>query len=220
MFDAVSRQAPLTPSADEAQEWARNELAKAIYNDDPTLLEQVVNWLTDLWDRLREATGSLGPVATPLIVVGVLVALLAVALLIAGPVRRRRRGQPPSAALLDDDERSAAALRVAAESAAGAGNYPLAVLERFRAIVRSLDERAILTDRPGRTAHEAAEEGIRSFGGHAQALSGAARLFDAVCYGHRTATRTDFVAMCELDDRLATARPQLVGREEDPAQAR
>src|SRR5699024_10200156 len=97
MVLALTSQAPLTPSADEAQQWARTELAKAIYNNDPTLLEQVISRLKDLWQRLQDATGSLGPVATPLIVVGILVLILLVGFLIAGPVRRRRRGRASAA---------------------------------------------------------------------------------------------------------------------------
>lgn len=214
MVLALTSQAPLTPSADEAQQWARTELAKAIYNNDPTLLEQVINWLKDLWQRLQDATGALGPVATPLIVVGILVLILLVGFLIAGPVRRRRRGRASgSATVLDGDERTADELRTAAESAAAAGNYSLAVLERFRAVVRALDERAVLTDRAGRTAHEAAAAAARAFGDHAEALTASAQLFDAVCYGQHTATSQDYQRICEMDRGVAAQKPAGRGRD-------
>src|SRR5699024_9813773 len=145
---------------------------------------------------------------TPLIVVGVLVLLLVVGYLVAGPVRRRRRGSASeSAMVLDGDARNSEELRRAAESAAAAENYSLAVLERFRAVVRALDERAVLTDRPGRTAHEAALAAVRAFADHTDGLMGAAQLFDAVCYGHRTATQEDYLRVCTVDRSVAAARP-------------
>lgn len=208
MLTIVMSQPPVTPSADEARQWAERELTKAIYNDDPTLLEQVLDWLTDLWDRLQDATGALGPVATPLVIVGVLVLILAVAFVLAGPVRRRRRRRgADSVAVLDGDERSALQIRAAADRAAAGGDYPLATLERYRAIVRSLDERAILVDRPGRTAHEAAAAAAPTFPDHAGELTSAAGVFDAVCYGHRAATRADYASMCDVDAGLTAARP-------------
>lgn len=204
----VMSQAPLLPSADEARQWARTELSKAIYNNDPTLLEQVVNWLKDLWQRLQDATGSLGPVATPLIVVGALVVILAISFAIAGPVRRRRRSATTrSNTVLAGDARTATRIRAAADAAAAAGDFSLAVLERFRAIVRSLDERAVLTDRPGRTAHEAATAAARAFPAHSAALRAAASTFDAVCYGQHNATEADHEAARRLDQQLAATRP-------------
>lgn len=219
MVTAVLSQAPLDPSADEAQQWARSELAKAIYNNEPTVLERIVDWFTDLWSRLQEATGTLGPVATPLIVVGILGLVLVVGFVLGGPVRRRRRaGASHSAVVLDGDERSAGAIRTAAERAAASGEYSLAVLERFRALVRSLDERALLIDRPGRTAHEAAAAATSYFPAYADAVSGAARKFDAVCYGHQAASQADYSALYALDEDVSRARP--AGRNSEMVPAR
>ena len=60
----------------------------------------------------------------------------------------------------------------------------------MRAIVRSLEERALLDPRPGRTADEAAAEAGRALPAHADRLRAAARDFDDVTYGGRTATGT------------------------------
>src|SRR5699024_8974336 len=135
VLGALSRDVPLTPSADDARQWAQDELAKAIYNNEPTLLERLLDWLGSLWRELMSWNQSVGPVVLPLVVLAVVLLLVGAGILIGGPVRRRRlRRQGASAVVLDGDERTAKALRAAAEAAAGAEDFSLAVLERFRAI--------------------------------------------------------------------------------------
>ncbi len=208
MLGAWARDVPLTPSADEAREWARAELAKAIYNDEPTLLERAVSWLTDLWRELMSWNQGVGPVVLPLVVLAVVVLIVAAGILIGGPVRRRRlRRQGASAVVLDGDERTATELRAAAEAAARTEDYSLAVLERFRAIVRSLDERVVLEDRPGRTAHEAATEAGHGLPDCAAGLLAASQTFDAVCYGDLHAGRSDYENVVAVDEQVAAARP-------------
>lgn len=208
MLGAWARDVPLTPSADDARAWAEAELSKAIYNDQPTLLEQLLNWLQELWESLMSWNEGVGPVVLPLVVLAVVGLIVAAALLIGGPVRRRRlRQRAASTVVLDGDERSAKELRAAAEAAAAAGDFSLAVLERFRAIVRSLDERVVLEDRPGRTAHEAATEAGLGLPDCAQGLLGASQTFDAVCYGDLHATREHYDRVVAVDEQAATARP-------------
>lgn len=215
-----SREAPLTPSADEAREWAEAELAKAIYNDEPTLLERLLNWLAELWRELMSWNESVGPVVLPLVVLAVAVLIVAAALLIGGPIRRRRaRQQGTSAAVLDGDERTSGELRSAAEAAAAAGNHSLAVLERFRAIVRSLDERVVLEDRAGRTAHEAATEAGHGLPDSAPDLLRASGLFDAVCYGDLQAEPADYDQVVAVDEAVAAARPVRLAAMEHDQQA-
>ena len=57
-------------------------------------------------------------------------------------VGRSRR----AARRLFDDERDARALARAADAAAERGDWGTAVVERFRAIIRSLDERGLIED--------------------------------------------------------------------------
>lgn len=217
MLGPGSRDAPLTPSADDAREWAEAELAKAIYNNEPTLLERLLSWLSELWRELMSWNSSVGPVVVPLVVLAVVVLIVAAALLIGGPIRRRRaRQQAPSAVVLDGDERTSGELRTAAEAAAAAGDHSLAVLERFRAIVRALDERVVLEDRAGRTAHEAATEAGRGLPDCATDLLTASQLFDVVCYGDRQAERADYDRVVAVDQTVAAARPvRLAGMEHD-----
>src|SRR5690606_11394003 len=116
-----------------------------------------------------------------------LVVIVAAVLAVLGALWWRlgtpRRHPTPAPALFDDRPRSAAEHRAAAEAHAAQGHWNQAVQERMRAIVRALEERALLDSRPGRTADEAAAEAGRALPAHADALRTAARTFDDVTYG-------------------------------------
>lgn len=208
----VPREPPLTPDADEARTWAQRELEKAIYDRSPSLWDRFLDWLSDLWERIFDSSGTLGPVLMPLIVLLVVALVVGIALLIGGPIRRRRlrRGQG-SVEVLDGDERSSRALRAAADAAAAAGEYGTAVLERYRAIVRSLDERAVLEDRQGRTAHEAAVAAGARLAPCAADLRRAAEMFDGVCYGDLVPTADDDAWLRGVDRQVGSTRPSRTG---------
>ncbi|PWS41256.1 hypothetical protein DKT74_28560, partial [Streptomyces sp. ZEA17I] len=101
--------------------------------------------------------------------------------------------------------------RAAAEAHAAALRWTEAVQERMRAIVRSLEERALLDPRPGRTADEAAAEAGRVLPDHATRLRSAAREFDDVTYGGRAAGQPAYLALRTLDTELDEAKPLLSG---------
>ncbi|MYX39924.1 DUF4129 domain-containing protein, partial [Streptomyces sp. SID89] len=128
-----------------------------------------------------------------------------------------RRGPVSTAALFDDRPRSAADHRAAAEAHAAQGHWSQALQERMRAVVRSLEERALLDTRPGRTADEAAAEAGRTLPGHTDRLHAAARDFDDVTYGGRTATEESYRRIAALDQELEHTRPQLDGDDRAPA---
>ncbi len=198
---------PLDPSADEARRWAQEELAKAIYNQGPTLLERFVAWLERIWEQLLSIDGA-GAVLLPVVVLVLVGLIIAAAMLLGGPVRRRRLQQAPSSMqVLDGDDRGARRLRAAADEAAAAGDYGLAVLERFRALIRGLDERGILADRRGRTAREAAASAGAAFPEHTGDLVRAGELFDAVCYGDAQPGAAEHGWLRALDERIAGSRP-------------
>jgi hypothetical protein len=79
----------------------------------------------------------------------------------------------------------------------------------MRAVVRSLEERALLEPRPGRTADEAAAEAGRTLPAHTDRLRDAARDFDDVTYGGRTATSEMYHRLTELDRDLERTKPVL-----------
>ncbi|MFF4019100.1 DUF4129 domain-containing protein [Streptomyces sp. NPDC001843] len=199
----------MTISRDPAWEAARRELAKRMYHqNDPSLFERALNAFWDWVGRVLDAASS----ATPGGTLGLAVAILAVvAVLVAlwwrlGTPRRRPAS---AAALFDDRPRSAAEHRAAAEAHAAQGHWNQAVQERMRAIVRALEERALLDVRPGRTADEAAAEAGRSLPSHTDRLRAAAREFDDVTYGGRRASQQSYHRIAELDQDLESTRPAL-----------
>ncbi|MER6129983.1 DUF4129 domain-containing protein [Streptomyces sp. NPDC001795] len=200
---------PVTISRDPAREAARRELSKRMYHEnDPSLFQRALNAFWDWLDRLFGAASTAAPGGT----VGLIVIVLAVLALVGALWWRLgtpRRMPTSSAALFDDRPRSAAEHRAAAEAHAAQGHWNQAVQERMRAIVRSLEERALLDVRPGRTADEAASEAGRTLPDHADRLRAAARDFDDVTYGGRTAGEGMYRRLTTLDDELERARPHL-----------
>lgn len=202
---AAGSEPPVTPDADTAREWLDQELARPEYHQGPSLLDRFLDWLNDLFGTAPDL--GIPRAWAALIVVAVIAAVAVAAFLIAGPVRRRAIA--PTGIVLDaDDERTAAQCRAAADAASAAGDWGLAVVERFRAIARSLEERAILDERPGRTAHEVALDAHARFGDPVRDdLTRAADLFDSVCYGDGVASSGDDALLRDVDRRLAATRP-------------
>ncbi|MEE1928057.1 DUF4129 domain-containing protein [Streptomyces sp. TRM 70351] len=208
---------PVTIDRDTAREAAERELSEPVYRaDEPGLVERAVNWFLDrvavLLDSAVDVTpgGWTGLAAILLVAVALLVALR----LRLGPLRRAPR---PGAALFHDAPRSAADHRAAAERHATAREWTEAVQERMRAIVRALEERALLDPRPGRTADEAAREAGEALPGHAAALRAAARTFDEVTYAGHPGTEPAHARLRDLDTALEQARPRLVRPDGDTA---
>ncbi|MFI5685602.1 DUF4129 domain-containing protein [Streptomyces sp. NPDC051636] len=200
---------PVTISRDPAREAARRELAKRMYHqNDPSLLERALNAFWDWVDRLLNAASA----ATPGGTLGLAVVVLAVVAVVAALWWRlgTPRRQPTSAAaLFDDRPRSATEHRAAAEAHAAQGHWNQALQERMRAIVRALEERALLDVRPGRTADEAAAEAGRALPSHTDRLRAAAREFDDVTYGGRRASEQSYHRVAELDRDLERSSPVL-----------
>lgn len=101
--------------------------------------------------------------------------------------------------------------RARAEAAAAAGKWGDAVVDRFRAVVRSAEDRAILDPQPGRTADEAARALSVPFNSQSGRLARAAATFDGVRYGNRAADSGDYRQMVELDTALDAMKPATAG---------
>jgi len=196
---------PVAPDAPTGRGWAREELLDPAYHQQGNLLSRLLGWILEQLNNLPSV--ALLPGVAALVVAGVVVLVLVVAWRIAGPVRRSRRAAGPRSVLDARDVRTAAQLRAAADAAAAAGNYSLAVAERFRAVVRTLEERALLDERPGRTAHEAAADGGRMLPAAADDLLRAGTLFDGVVYGDRVAGPADDETLRDVDGAVPDARP-------------
>ncbi|MDM7853992.1 DUF4129 domain-containing protein [Cellulomonas alba] len=204
---------PVQPDAPTARRWAQQELTDPVYHRGRSLLERIVDWIAQQLSGLH--TAGLPAPAAVLVVVAVLAVIAAVAFWVAGPVRRNHRSPRTRGVLAHDDRRSAARMRADADAAAARGDWSTAVVERFRAIVRSLEERAVLDELPGRTAHEAAGEAGGRLPTVSAELSRAAQLFDDVAYGDAHPSAGDDAALRDVDRRVAAARresrPSLAG---------
>ncbi|MFE7317479.1 DUF4129 domain-containing protein [Streptomyces sp. NPDC057555] len=200
---------PVRISRVPAREAAERELSDPRYHQhDPNLIQRALNWL---WDRVGElfdtATG-----VTPGGWVG-LIALAAFVLLLVVALRLRlgavRRTPTTRGALFPDTPRTAAEHRSAADRHAAEARWNEAVQDRMRALVLSLEERALLTPGPGRTADEAAAEAGLVLPAYAGQLRTAARAFDDVAYGGRPGTERTYALLADLDTELQHAKPHL-----------
>jgi len=203
---------PVDLGRDEAAQLAREELAKQVYRDaGPGLVERLVRWLLEQAGRLLDGAAGVSPGGySGLVVVLLLVAAAVVAVrLKVGPLGRRAAREE---ALFVGRTRTAAQHRAAADAHAAAGAWAEAVRERLRAVVRSLEERAVLDERAGRTADEAAADAGRALPSCAVGLRAAAVLFDEIWYGGRPAGPESYAALRDLDAQVQAARPDLVGQ--------
>ncbi len=197
---------PVTPDADTAREWARQELEDPIYSQGQTIADIFAQAVADFLERVFSG-GGVGDFP----VLGVAIALVAVIVLaiatiaIVKPVLDNRRKR--ASVVLEDDDRSARDIRAASETAAAAADWDLAVLERYRAVIVALEERLVIDERAGRTAYEAARDAGNALPACARDLVTASRTFDEVCYGHRPATEGDYRSLVTLDSTVQKAKP-------------
>ncbi|WP_406169834.1 DUF4129 domain-containing protein [Streptomyces sp. NBC_00996] len=208
---------PVTIPRDPAREAAKRELSKRMYHEnDPGLVQRALNAFWNWVDKLLSAASA----ATPGGTLGLVVIVLAVVAVVAALWWRLgapHRTPTSSAALFDDRPKSAAEHRAAAEAHAAQGKWNQAVQERMRAVVRSLEERALLDPRPGRTADEAAAEASRTLPSHTDRLRAAARDFDDVTYGGRSADSRTYQRLTELDRDLDRTKPVLANSAQSAA---
>jgi hypothetical protein len=199
---------PLDPTREQARDLALRELSDPAYaRARPGLLERAVTWVFDRVSGLGVRSSDLtSPAAGVALLVLVAVVVLAVVLLRTGRLRGPGRAGAPGA-VFAAQVRTAAEHRLLADRAAESGRWAVAVQERYRAVVRALEERVVLDERPGRTAHEAAAEAGDRLPSVAVALVDAAKTFDDVVYGERVANRRDDQVLRALDESVQRSRP-------------
>jgi Domain of unknown function (DUF4129) len=202
---------PVQPDGDEARRWLLDELAKQPYQaSKPTPVDLAAQAFFDWLGSLFRSQGDPTPTVLLVVALTVVVALVVIAVLLFGIPRANRRSRGAGAGLFgEDDRRTAAELRAAARAAAAAGDFSLAVLERYRALARDLHERTLVEVFPGTTAHAFAREAAGVFPDEATELAHAADAFDGIRYAGRSGARDQAERVAALDDRLVAARPRL-----------
>jgi len=205
--------APVEPAPPEATEWLIDELSKPEYVEtQPGLLEIIGRALSEWFDSLFDATAS-GPVPFVwfLVAIGLVLAVVATAILIRGIPRLTRRSRLEAPLLGDDDTRDAARLRADAMASASRGQWELATIDMFRAIARGLAERELVAVTPGTTARELAMLATGPFPDERAALVAASQAFDAVRYLDHPGSLADFEAVASLEARIRATKPALEG---------
>jgi hypothetical protein len=210
-----STEPPVTPNREEARRWAEEELSKAQYaRAQPSWLDQLwrdfLDWLSSL-DGDGTTPGS--DIAVPLII-ALAVLLIVVAIFLVRPRLNAKQKAPLSGIYGKDSVVDAATYRKRALAAADDGDWPSAVVDQFRALVRSAEERDIIESRAGRTADEAAGHLGQAFVTAQFRLVDAARLFDGVRYGEQAATRSDYEQVRQLDTDLLALTPDFSGHDQ------
>ncbi|MFI9456624.1 DUF4129 domain-containing protein [Amycolatopsis sp. NPDC052450] len=198
---------PVDIDRDTARLRAAEELAGQAYQAaKPNWLSQAFSWVLEKLFGVLESVDSAVPggiFAVVLLVVVVIVVVVVIRLK-SGPLAASAKS---GRAVFAGQRKASGEHRKAAEEAASRGDFDDAVRELFRAVVRSLEERALLDEKSGRTADEAAIEAGRLLPDVAVALRAGARLFDDVHYGGIPAIEAGYRSLSELDERCRRARP-------------
>lgn len=194
---------------DGARADAEHELSKGMYHryDDPWPV-RVYDWFMHQLGRLASAVAERSP-GGGAGAIALLVLLIALVVLVRwrlGPIQRRRSA---SAAVLAEQSRSAADYRAAAVTAAETGAWSDAVVARMRAIVRDLEERGIVDERPGRTADEFAVAVAEVLPVAEDKVRAATDVFDAVVYGGRAASADSYATVAAADELVRSTRPRV-----------
>ncbi|MGW5386763.1 DUF4129 domain-containing protein [Nocardia sp. NPDC003963] len=96
----------------------------------------------------------------------------------------------------------------AAERAAAHGDFDTALRERFRAVLRGMEQRGLLEVRRSRTARETSHEAAANLPAeHTGELPAAAQAFDEVVYGGRAAREEEYRRLTQADRFSAAAPP-------------
>jgi hypothetical protein len=196
---------PLDPATGEARRWLKEELSKRIYQEKPTLLERLWQWISDLLSE-SQGVGSLPlwQAIGMVLVVGAVIGL--VSWRVAGPLQLKRHRQA-SGPVLGEERRSALELRTQAQTRAQAGDWRWACVLAFQALARRLEERTILDRQPGRTAHELAFAAASPLPSLAADLKRGAEQFEAIAYGNAAGNAAGYQFLMELEERVEATKP-------------
>ncbi|MBB5432850.1 DUF4129 domain-containing protein [Nocardiopsis composta] len=203
------------PLAAPAAEISREEGARIAGEElsDPAYAEAEPGLIQRIWDAVSELLGELldgvsAGVPGGWWTLGPLLLVLAAAVVLLVLRTRPARAARMRGALFETGApMTAADHRAAAERHAARGEHAEAVREFLRAVSRDLEERAVITARPGRTATELAADAGAVLPDHRAALEHAAAVFNASAYGGVRPGAEDTAALRDLDAALSAARP-------------
>lgn len=207
MLSTTADGPPLDPSSPEARQWVLDELAKGHFSTEPSPFERLIEWLLRLLSQ-TPGGGFLPGWAVALVVVAVLAVVTLVVLRLVRREPSPQQGRSHGRAV-DEEGLAAADYRARARAAVPHADWDAVLLDSYRALAAAAVERTLLSDLPGRTAHEVALALAPVFPALADRLAESASEFDAVRYGRRHTTRAVATATAELDTTILATRPTL-----------
>jgi hypothetical protein len=201
---------PVELDREAARDALLRELADPRYAaDDPNLVQRASRWLFErIGDVLDRAVAATPGGAWGLLLAAMIAAAVALVLVIAGRrvLAERRAGRRGTGIFTGTTAMTAQQHRVLAQEAAAREDWSIALVEGFRALVRTLDEQGRWTPRASRTADEAAAEAAALHPAQAETWLQAARRFDAVLFGRQPAGPDDHALVMALDRALLAER--------------
>lgn len=200
---------PIDIDGDEGRRRAVEELAKAKYGGIPPwvgdLLERVANVLTrvaEFFAALLNPGGAAGTGVNPGFVLAVIVLVLAIGFVVYRVGLPRWQERRADANLDLDSTVPPADYRARAEEHANRGDWPAAVRDRFRALIRELEVRTIIDVRPARTATEAAWATVQVMPQANDDMQQGADLFNQVMYSDQPTEREAYLQLIAIDARV------------------
>ncbi|MGL6235277.1 MAG: DUF4129 domain-containing protein [Segniliparus sp.] len=191
-----------------AGEAAQHELTDPRY-EHRTWWDDVTSWLgRQAGDQAFHGGRHSGFWEGSLMPLLVLLLLVVLGALVVFYARRAARGAAKNKGLFEDEEAvlsSSDEHRQRAAAAAASGDWATAIAERTRAMVKELDERAVLALTPGRTADEFAFLAGGLLPALESGLAEAARVFDEVVYGGRAGSEGAYLDVGRLDEAIPAA---------------
>lgn len=198
----------MEPGPDEARDWLLDELSRPEYQaEKPNWFDQLAyqffQWLDSLFQPTGTPLDALAPLVATIVAAGVIVG----AFVLFGRPRWTRSQRRTGGVIFGAAEmRSASELLAAARRAAAADDWTHAVPDLFRALVRRLDERGVVTASPALTSHEFSLRASGPFPELSAELAAAADHFDAVRYLRQPATAAMYMQLDALTRELWNAR--------------
>ena len=210
---ALPAATPVDPDRDEARRWAVEELSKPQYAEaKPNWFDQLVHDFLEWLRSLNSGDAGPGQDWTWPLVTLLAVALVVTAIIVVRPRFNTARKRTSAAVFDEESVLDAGTFRSRAAAAAARGDWSTAVVEQFRALVRSAEDRTVIDPQAGRTADEAAMQLGRAFSAGQIRLDAAAKLFDVVKYGRATADSGQYDTVRALDSELDKIKPDYRGK--------
>lgn len=209
-----------TIDRETGRDWVEHELSKKEYSDtDLTPLEQIGQWLSNIWDSI--VSGALNS-NSPWLILIVVVALAAIVWLIIWRIRRvglRKTTLPLSAFDPVVASPEPGPWRDSARAAAERGDMKTAVIDSARAIFAVLSQKHIVTLDSASTASELSRTAGNEVPEHRRQLTRVAEVFNDLLFGDTAdgtsptssppislpATYREFLA---LDESLSALSPR------------